>query len=208
MEPADSLPGWALWFTGLPGSGKSTIARAAHLALLARGQSADMLVMDERRKAYFPKPAYTPEEREEAYARIAGEAAELVRQGRGVVIDATAHRLAWRRAAREVIPNMAEVFVRCPLAEAMRREAVRSEQAAHHGKTRGYVMPGMYQKALMRRRTGIPVPGLGQVVGVDVPYEEDPQAECVLDALRPVEENAARVLEFLDAWRRGGGSTS
>lgn len=206
MEAPDISPGWALWFTGLPGSGKSTIARAAHMALLARGQEVDMLVMDERRKAYFPKPAYTPEEREEAYARIAAEGAELVRRGRGVVIDATAHRLAWRRAARQVIPNMAEVFVRCPLAEAMRREAVRSEQAAHHGKTRGYVMPGMYQKALMRRRTGIPVPGLGQVVGVDVPFEEDPGAECVLDALRPVEENAGLVLEFLDGWRRGGES--
>lgn len=210
MEAATVPVGWALWFTGLPGSGKSTIARAAHLALLARGQSADMLVMDERRKAYFPKPAYTPEEREEAYARIAGEAADLVRQGRGVVIDATAHRLAWRRAAREVIPNMAEVFVRCPLAEAMRREAVRSEQAARHGpdgrKLRGYVMPGMYQKALMRRRTGIPVPGLGQVVGVDVPFEEDPRAECVLDALLPVEENARLVLEFLDGWRGARGA--
>lgn len=209
MEAPDVSPGWALWFTGLPGSGKSTIARAAHLALRARGQDVDMLVMDERRKAYFPRPAYTPEEREEAYARIAGEAADLVRRGRGVVIDATAYRLAWRRAAREIIPNMAEVFVRCPLAEAMRREAVRSEQAAHHGpdgrKLRGYVMPGMYQKALMRRRTGVPVPGLGQVVGVDVPFEEDPQAECVLDALRPVEENAVKVLEFLDEWRRGHG---
>jgi adenylylsulfate kinase len=64
-------------------------------------------------------------------------------------------------------------------------------------------MPGMYQKALMRKRTGQPVPGLGQVVGVDVPYEENPEAECVLDALRPVEENARAVLEFLDAWLPG-----
>jgi adenylylsulfate kinase len=70
----------------------------------------------------------------------------------------------------------------------------------HH---KGYVMPGMYQKALERKHSGIPVPGLGLVVGVDVPYEENPQAECVLDALRPVEENVGRVLDFLDAWLPG-----
>jgi len=93
--------------------------------------------------------------------------------------------------------------VRCPLPEAMRREAVRSSQAAMGGHHKVYVMPGMYQKALERKHTGNPVPGLGQVVGVDVPYEENPEAECVLDALRPVEENAARVLEFLDAWLPG-----
>lgn len=195
-------PGWALWFTGLPGSGKSTIARAAYLALRARTANPEalvMLVMDERRKAYFPHPAYTPQEREEAYARIAAEAAELAGQGRGVIIDATAHRLDWRRAARALIPRFAEVYVRCPLAEAMRREAVRSQQA-QHGPHKGYVMPGMYQKALMRRRSGVAVPGLGQVVGVDVPFEEDPQAECVLDALRPVDENARLVPAFLDRW--------
>lgn len=198
-DARDDQPGWALWFTGLPGSGKSTIARAAHLALLARGRDVEMLVMDERRRAYFPHPAYTPQEREEAYARIAAEAAALAGQGRGVIIDATAYRLDWRRAARALIPRFAEVFVRCPLAEAMRREAVRSMEAAH-GKAKGYVMPGMYQKALLRRQTGVAVPGLGQVVGVDVPFEEDPGAECVLDALRPVEENARLVLEFLDRW--------
>lgn len=193
-------PGWALWFTGLPGSGKSTIARAACQGLLAQGWDVQMLIMDERRKVYFPKPAYTAQERVAAYARLAEEAAELAAQGHGVIIDATAHRLEWRQAARELIPRMAEAHVRCPLAEAMRREAVRSLQAAHHGKTRGYVTPGLYAKALERKHSGIPVPGLGEVVGVDVAFEEDPAAECVLDALRPVEENAAAVLAFVCGW--------
>lgn len=193
-------PGWALWFTGLPGSGKSTIARAAYQGLLAQGRDVQMLVMDERRKVYVPKPAYTAQERVEAYARLAAEAAELAAQGHGVIIDATAHRLEWRQTARQLIPRMAEAHVRCPLAEAMRREAVRSFQAAHHGKTRGYVTPGLYAKALERKHSGIPVPGLGEVVGVDVAFEEDPAAECVLDALRPVEENAAAVLAFVRGW--------
>lgn len=201
--------GWVLWFTGLPGSGKSTIARAVHTELLGQGRDVALLVMDERRRSYFPKPAYTAEERKVAYSLIAREAAELAAQGQGVILDATGHRLAVRQEARALIPRFAEVYVNCPLAEAMRREAVRSSQLStgmsmgggHH---RGYgVTPGMYQKALLRRRTGEPVPGLGEVVGVDVPFEEDPQAECVLDALKPVPENAAQVLTFLDGWLPG-----
>jgi adenylylsulfate kinase-like enzyme len=199
MAPGTIDGGWVLWFTGLPGSGKSTIARAVHTELLGQGRDVALLVMDERRRSYFPKPAYTAEERKLAYELIAHEAAELAAQGQGVILDATGHRLAVRQEARALIPRFAEVYVNCPLAEAMRREAVRTQ--AHQ---RGYaVMPGMYQKALMRRRTGEPVPGLGEVVGVDVPFEEDPQAECVLDALKPVPENAARVLTFLDGWLPG-----
>lgn len=192
--------GWALWFTGLPGCGKSTIARAVRGELSARGLEVDLLAMDERRRAYFPHPQYTAQERAQAYAFLVREAADLAAQGRGVIIDATAHRLAMRQEARVVVPRFAEVLVRCPLPEAMRREATRAAHQAHH---KGYVIPGMYQKALERRRTGIPVPGLGQVVGVDVQYEENPQAECVLDAMKPVEENARMVLNFLDAWLPG-----
>ncbi|MGE4263106.1 MAG: adenylyl-sulfate kinase [Desulfovibrio sp.] len=196
-------PGWALWFTGLPGCGKSTIARAVQAELARRGLDVALLLMDERRKAYFPHPAYTAEERAQAYTLFAREAADIVAQGRGVILDATAHRLVMRQEARDLIPRFAEVLVRCPLPEAMRREAVRSAQSGIGHHHTGYVMPGMYQKALMRKRTGQPVPGLGQVVGVDVPYEENAEAECVLDALRPVEENAKAVLEFLDAWLPG-----
>jgi predicted kinase len=196
--------GWVLWFTGLPGSGKSTIARAVHTGLLGQGREVALLVMDERRKSYFPKPAYTEEERKVAYERIAREAAELAAQGQGVILDATGHRLAARQEARALIPRFAEVYVNCPLPEAMRREAVRSSQSSVGGHPRGYgATPGMYQKALLRRRTGQGVPGLGEVVGVDVPFEEDPGAECVLDALRPVPENTSRVLTFLDGWLPG-----
>jgi adenylylsulfate kinase len=196
--------GWVLWFTGLPGSGKSTIAHSVHTALLGQGRDVALLVMDERRRSYFPKPAYTEEERKVAYELIAHEAAELAAQGQGVILDATGHRLAVRQEARALVPRFAEVYVNCPLPEAMRREAVRSSQLPMGGHPHGYaVTPGMYQRALLRRRTGEPMPGLGQVVGVDVPFEEDAGAECILDALQPVPENVARVLTFLDGWLPG-----
>lgn len=199
-SPSQGRSGWALWFTGLPGCGKSTIARAVRDMLAARGEHAEYLAMDERRRNYFPHPDYSAEERAKSYSLFADEAAGLCAGGRNVILDATAYRLAMRQAARERIARFAEVLVRCPLPEAMRREAVRSMQAIHGMQHKGYVMPGMYQKALERRRTGVAVPGLGQVVGVDVPYEENPSAECVLDAMLPARENAARVVAFLDAW--------
>ncbi|MGE4293128.1 MAG: adenylyl-sulfate kinase [Desulfovibrio sp.] len=184
--------GWAVWITGLPGSGKSTLADALVQRLRAQGRDVLLLRMDERRKVYFPHPAYTPEEREAAYALFADEAAGLVAQGRGVILDGTAHLLRWRGLARERIPRFAEMYLRCSLETAMQREAARPE---------GLVMAGMYAKALERRRTGLPVAGLGEVVGVDTPFEPDPEAECVLDNDGSNREAALeRALEFLRGW--------
>ncbi len=184
--------GWAVWFTGLPGCGKSTLARAVCRALKERGASAIHLEMDARRKIYFPNPTYSPEERAEAYERFIQEAADLVAQGHGVLMDGTAHRLAVRTAARNRIRRFGEVFIRCPLDVAMARERERPE---------GLVMAGLYEKALDRQRTGREHPGLGQVIGVDVPFEENPGAECVVDgAVSAIDQARDQVLRFLEKW--------
>lgn len=184
--------GAAVWFTGLPGSGKSSVARAVAEALAATGRPVEILSMDARRKAYFPKPEYTADEREAAYRMFAEEAATAAGRGRLVFLDATAHRKAWRDAARDMIERFAEVYVSCPVAVAMAREAARPE---------GQVMAGLYAKAIRRKTTGERFPGLGEVVGVDVPFEADPAAECVVDAgALTVAEARDAVLRFLDGW--------
>jgi adenylylsulfate kinase len=181
-----------VWFTGLPGSGKSAVARAVQAGLRAMGRGAVLLQMDVRRKVYFSHPTYSNEERERAYGLFAAEAAALAAMGKGVLMDGTAPRLSMRRAARDLIPRFAEVHVRCSLTTAMAREAARPD---------GRVMAGLYAKALERRHTGRAFPGLGQVVGVDVPFEEDPGAELVLDSEElGVEEARDRVLDFLKRW--------
>jgi adenylylsulfate kinase len=186
------LPGFVLWFTGLPGSGKSTVAARVAEALAARGWDVARLEMDARRKAYFPQPTYSDAERDQAYARFVDEAAELVGPGQAVLMDATAHRRAWRDAARARLPRFAEVFLRADLDTAAAREAARPG---------GAVMAGLYEKARERRATGREVPGLGPVPGVDEPYEENPGAECVLDPARlSPEEACARVLAWLEGW--------
>lgn len=190
--PVPARPGAALWFTGLPGSGKTTLAVAVARVLAGRGVACERLSMDEARRRYHPHPDYSDRERREAYALFVREAADLVVRGRLVLMDATAPELAMRRAARRLIERFAEVHLKCPLATAMRREAERPQ---------GQVMAGLYAKAVRRKATGEEVPGLGRVIGVDVPFEEDPAAELTLDVGRlGVEEARDRVLERFAGW--------
>ncbi len=200
---ANAAAAGLLWFTGLPGSGKSAVARAVYEALRRRlgsgsdsGAGVRLLVMDELRKAYFPMPTYTEEEREAAYALFADEAVSLAAAGALVLMDATAHRRAMRdrarKGARQVSRRFAEVHVHCSLETARAREAARPQ---------GRVMADLYAKALERQRTGKEQPGLGQVVGVDVPYEENHEAELVLDSeALSVEAARDRVLAYLENW--------
>lgn len=184
--------GWAVWIVGLPGCGKSTLARGVRDALAARGVDAVLLHMDERRKAYFPNPTYTAEERETAYALFAEEAARLTGQGRNVIMDGSAYRVSMRRYARGLIPRFAEIFVHCDLETAMAREA---------GRPAGQVMAGLYRKALERRETGRSFEGLGEVIGVDAPFERDPAAEFVIDnTALSREKTLGNTLHFLDTW--------
>jgi adenylylsulfate kinase len=184
--------GAAVWFTGLPGSGKSTLARAVQGELRARGADAVHLSMDECRQRYFPTPCYSDEERREAYRLFAEEAAGLVDQGRIVLMDGSGPELAMRRRARDLIPRFAEIHLRCPVATAMTREASRPQ---------GKVMAGLYAKAMKRKATGERFEGLGSVIGVDVPFEEDPAAELILDAGKSsVDRMRAEVVKRFAAW--------
>lgn len=184
--------GWAIWFVGLPGSGKSSVARGVVDALKAQGLDVVYLQMDARRKAYFPKPTYAPEERARAYELFADEGASFAAQGRGVIMDGTAPKRAMRARARKKIPHFAEVYVHCPLEVAMQREANRPE---------GLVMAGLYAKALERKAKGTVFPGLGQVIGVDIPFEVDEQAECVVhNEFLTLDQAVVLALESINPW--------
>jgi len=187
-----------LWFTGLPGSGKSALARAVYKTLSMTMPRVAYLELDARRKAYFPKPTYAEAEREAAYRLFAEEAAGLYRQHDLLLMDASAPRLAMRAYGRSLMEHFAEIHVRCSLKTAMAREAARPE---------GLVMAGLYAKAMLRKTTGRQFPGLGPVIGVDVPFEEDPAAECVVDAERlSIEQGRDAVLAFLRGWLPGEGT--
>jgi adenylylsulfate kinase len=100
--------------TGLPASGKSTLARDLADRLEAEGRPAAMLDGDEVRRALVPAPGYDPESRAAFYATLGNLAALLARQGLVVVVAATANRRAFRDGARAAAPRFVEVYLDVP----------------------------------------------------------------------------------------------
>ncbi len=165
---------WAIWITGLPGSGKSVLARAAAAELRASGEAVAVLELDEIRKVVTPSPTYSDVEREIVYRALVYMAAAVTESGTPVIIDATAHRREWRELARRLIPRFAEVQLVCPLDVCQARERQR---------THGNSPPEIYARA---GRAGARVPG------VDVSYEPSPDAELTIDTQLEMPAGAAR----------------
>ena len=160
---------FAIWITGLPGSGKSTIAKELMKSL----KNTDYLRLDEIRRKYIREPKFTDEEREKVYSKFTDEGVSSVKKGKNVIFDATGHKLVWRNEARKKIKDFIEVYVKCTLQGCIDRETAREG---------GLVTANLYKKSLERKKTGKIFEGVGQVVGVDVPYEENKNAEIVIDS--------------------------
>ena len=107
--------GFAVWITGLPASGKSTVAAALKKELASRGVNVAVLESDALRKVLTPRPRYDDEERDVFYSALAHIGQLLTDHGISVIFDATANRRAYRDRARQGISRFLEVFVDCPL---------------------------------------------------------------------------------------------
>ena len=187
------MKGWVIWLTGLPGSGKTTITKKLLEKLEKENMKVEHLRMDEIRKILTPERKYTEEERDHAYRALVLIAKMLSKNGINVIIDATGHRRKWRELARELIPNFLEVYIKCPLEVCMEREAKRRDNL---------VLSNLYRKALRRLQTGEEVEGLGEVIGIDVKYEEPENPELVVesDKLSP-EESSEKIFKLLKSFR-------
>jgi len=155
---------FAVWFTGLPGSGKTAIASRTATLLEKNGIKVKILQLDEIRRVLTPNPRYTDEERDIVYASLAYMAKLLTECGVNVFIDATANRRRYRDAARSISPRFAEAYIRCPLEVCMELEA----------KRKAVFSP----KGIYRRSTQVGA----NVPGVNVPYEETLNPEIVIDS--------------------------
>lgn len=119
---AATPPGTVVWITGLPSSGKSSLAKNLELELRAGGFRALILDGDEVRAALVPQPGYSESERARFYEILANLAAAFARQGLVVLVPATAHRRSFREHARQIAPNFLEVWVDVSLSECRRRD--------------------------------------------------------------------------------------
>ncbi|MBM4140751.1 MAG: adenylyl-sulfate kinase [Nitrospira sp.] len=153
------MSGIAIWITGLPGSGKSTVADALKRAL----SEFIILRMDELRKIVTPEPTYSDAEREIVYRTLVYVTKILTEHGHDVIIDATGNLRRWRDLARRLIPRYIETYLRCPIELCGEREKQRIET---HGAPKD-----IYKKGA----EGWPIPGMV------VPYEEPLNPEIIID---------------------------
>jgi len=179
LEKAD---GWCIWITGLPGSGKSTVAKTLLKKLERQEVRAQIVSSDMLRKVITPRPTYSEEERDIVYAAIVFVAKLLTQNGVHVIIDATGNRRRYREQARKQIRRFMEAYLRCPLDIAIKREMKRKEFT--------YAPRDIYKKAF--KQMSKTVPGMG------APYEEPLKPEVIVDSdkLTP-EQSAQKILETL-----------
>jgi len=143
-----------VWFTGLPASGKSTLAHRVRALLGRRGERAVLLDGDEVRAALVPPPGYSDAGRKRFYGTLANLAALLAAQGFHVLVPATAGRAAHRQLARRHAARFIEVYVSTPLDECRRRDP-----------------RGLYRAFRARRAPALP--------GLGAPYEPPVSPEVV-----------------------------
>ena len=161
-----------IWISGLPGSGKSTIADE----LKKRHPQFTVLRMDEIRKIATPEPTYSDAERDVLYRALVYFAMRLSEMGRDVLIDATGNRRVWRELARRLIPVYREVYLRCAKETCIRRE---QRRITSHEAPRD-----IYRKGA----EGWPVPGMSAA------YEEPLNPEVRIDTDSTSAEEAAQMI--------------
>lgn len=167
-------PAFAVWITGLPASGKSTLTAALKRELGVRGISPAVLESDDLRRRLLPRSTYSDEERDAFYASMVWIGALLVEHGVPVIFDATAHRRAHRDEARKRIARLVEVFVECPLKVCVSRDP-----------------KGLYRKG--RADPAATVPGLN--VEYEAPLRADITVRGDVEAPGPAARRIVAVLE-------------
>ncbi len=132
---------FAVWITGLPSSGKSTITTALVEALQSRGVDVAVLESDVLRRVLTPHPTYDNVERDTFYSAMVYIGLLLTQHGVPVIFDATGNRRMYRERARQMLPRFVEVVVECPSALCAARDVKGLYAAAAAGRTS--TMPGV-----------------------------------------------------------------
>ena len=158
---------FAIWVTGLPASGKSTVVAALVVQLRALGLDPAVLESDVLRPIFTPNARYEENDRDLFYRQMAYVGVLLTRHGVPVIFDATANRRHYREHARKDIPRFLEVYIDSPLSICMARDP-----------------KGIYGKARQGEATAVP--------GVQVDYEAPEDPDIIVRGAEEIPEDAAR----------------
>ena len=165
--------GFTIWFTGLPCSGKSTIADAVAGELRKERPNVERLDADIIRKHLWRELGYSKEDRDENIRRATYLAQLLTRNGVAVLTSFISPYRELREYARQEIGDFVEVYVKCPVEVCRQRD------------TRG-----MYKKALAG--------DIPNFTGVSDPYEEPLHPEVLIESDKePLAQSAGRVMAKL-----------
>ena len=158
---------FAIWVTGLPASGKSTLTASLRTQLAERGIHAAVLESDILRRILTPHPRYDEEERTAFYRQMVYIGTLLTQQGVPVIFDATANRRCYRAGARQQIPNFLEVYVDSPLETCMARDP-----------------KGIYRNSSVMASNTVP--------GLQTPYEPPEQPDILVRGDQEAPQTAAQ----------------
>ncbi len=175
-HPPRYKQGVCLWFTGLSGAGKSTVAQALTAMLLERGRQATVLDGDVVRTHLSKGLGFSKDDRDTNILRIGFVAGELVRHHGTVICAAISPYRSTRDEARRMVGDghFVEVFVDTPLEICEERDVKGLYARARRGEIKGFT-------------------------GIDDPYEAPQNPEVVLQTVdRTPQENARQIIGYLE----------
>ncbi len=169
--------GFVVWFTGLPCSGKSTLAQALMKELEAEGLRVEILDGDEVRKGLTRDLGFSKQDRDENIRRIAFVGRLLARNGVVAIAAAVSPYRGVRDEARRNISRFVEVYAKCPVEVCIQRD-----------------VKGMYRLALAGE--------IANFTGVSDPYEEPLSPEVSVETDK--QSVAAGVEKIMSKLRTSG----
>jgi adenylyl-sulfate kinase len=168
------MKGFTLWFTGLSGAGKTTLARAVEEILLERGVGVEVLDGDEVRTNLSKGLGYSKEDRDTNIRRIGYVANLLSRNGVVAITAAISPYKAIRAEVRAATKRFVEVYVECPIDVLTERD-----------------VKGLYKKALAGE--------IENFTGISDPYEAPEDAEVVVNSsTQTVDECVNQIIATLE----------
>jgi adenylylsulfate kinase len=173
--------GTVIWLTGLPSSGKTTLADAVADSMKRYGMPVEVLDGDEIRRSLSADLSFSSEDRQEHARRVILLSKLLSRNGINVVVPLISPYRKTRELARREVGRFIEVYVKCPLEECIRRD-----------------VKGLYAKALCGEIT--------EFTGISDPYEPPETPEVTVETnMLSIDECSQRILDAVAELTKEGG---